>query len=355
MWCTLGSTRTITWISKCGGLMTLLQPSCPLCYQGSSAAFISLGGQRYPKGLHLPRQKRACGVMVELLLGQMYPAPHTLAGPWPEGNKLLEQGGIDLDATISAFTPEDTAAVIISDDDETSFPAGWPEAVSTPIIELALGQKQPSEDRSPCSSPPKKRATEKKEESPPLHEAALPRGVSEEDILPKRYEVFTSDYDWVQSIRGSFLGLEAGTSPSRRDIDNSSHFIPRMAESESDLPEVITEHWLPILRREGLLVECPPDQFTAPADWIPLYTREGLQKYLPAALSAFPSLGALSLIAIAPSEFCVGTDKEFLLCDFHCHQCLVRQSFNLKGSAGNSLSVPTAELLMRTPTWLSAT
>ena len=56
-------------------------------------------------------------------------------------------------------------------------------------------------------------------------------------------------------------------------------------------PEVIVEHWLSNLRKDGLLVECPPDQFTAPADWIPLYTREGLQKYLPAALSAFPSQG----------------------------------------------------------------
>ena len=91
------------------------------------------------------------------------------------------------------------------------------------------------------------------------------------------------------------------------------------------------EHWLPILRRDGLLVECPSDQFTATADWIPLYTREGLQKYLPAALSAFPSQGIPSLIAIAPPEFRVGTDKEFLLCNFHHHGCLVRQSFNLKG------------------------
>ena len=54
----------------------------PLCYQGSSAAFVSLGGQRYPKGLLLPRWKRACGVVAELLLGQMYQAPHTLAGLW---------------------------------------------------------------------------------------------------------------------------------------------------------------------------------------------------------------------------------------------------------------------------------
>ena len=155
--------------------------------------------------------------------------------------------------------------------------------------------------------------------------------MSEEDILPKRYEVFTLDYDRVQSVRGSLLGLEAGTSPSRRDIDNSSRFVPRASASESDLPEVITKHWLPILRREGLLVECPLDQFTAPADWIPLYTCEGLQKYLPAVLSVFPSQGAPSLIAIAPPEFRVGMDKEFLLCNFHHHQCLMRQSFNLKG------------------------
>ena len=78
-------------------------------------------------------------------------------------------------------------------------------------------------------------------------------------------------------------------------------------------------------------MECPPDQFTAPADWIPLYTHEGLQKYLPAVLSAFLSPGTPSLIAVMPPEFWVGTDKEFLLCNFHHHQCLMRQSFNLEG------------------------
>ena len=56
-----------------------------------------------------------------------------------EGNKLLEQGGIDLDATLPAFNPEDAAAVIISDDDETSFPTDWPQAISTLKIKLAWG------------------------------------------------------------------------------------------------------------------------------------------------------------------------------------------------------------------------
>ena len=102
-------------------------------------------------------------------------------------------------------------------------------------------------------------------------------------------------------------------------------------------------------------MEWPLDQFTTLADWIPLYTRDGLQKYLPAVLSAFPSQGTPSLIAVAPPEFRVGTDKEFLLCNFHCHQSSRDSHLTLKGGAGNLLSVPTVGSLTRTLTWLSAT
>ena len=70
------------------------------------------------------------------------PGPSHIGGPMEtEGNKLLEQAGIDLDATIPVFTSEDAAAVVISDDEATSFPGGWPEAISTPKIELAWGHK----------------------------------------------------------------------------------------------------------------------------------------------------------------------------------------------------------------------
>ena len=246
-------------------------------------------------------------------------------------NKPHEQRGIDLDQTLPGPDPEDVAAVVISDDDETDLPIDMPQAASTPKVEPAWNQKQPLEDRSPCSSPPKKWATEDEERSTPPREAVLPRGVMEEDILPKRYETFTSDNDWVQHVRCSLLGLEAGTTPSRKDIDTSDCFVPQAAVSESDLPEVITNHWLPILRTEGLLVECPPDQFTAMVDWVPLYTREGLQKYLLVVLSSFMSQGAPSLTAIVPLDFCMGTDKEFLLSNFHQNECLMRQSFNLTG------------------------
>ena len=63
----------------------------------------------------------------------------------------------------------------------------------------------------------------------------------------------------------------------------------------------------------------------------PLYTQEGLEKYLPMALSSFVSTGLLSLTAVVPPEFCMGTDKEFLLMNFHEHSCLVRLSFSIGG------------------------
>ena len=58
-----------------------------------------------------------------------------------EGNKLYKQGGINLDQTLPGFNPEDAATVIISDDNETSFPVDTPQAVSTPKVEPAWNQK----------------------------------------------------------------------------------------------------------------------------------------------------------------------------------------------------------------------
>ena len=153
------------------------------------------------------------------------PGPSHIGGPMEtEGEKPLEVETINLDVTIPADLLEDAADVVILDDEELSFPGDYPEVVSTPKIEVASGHKRSSEDTSPCSSPPKKRATEEMEESPSPHDVSLPRGMKEKDLLPRRYEVFASDYEWVQSMRGSLLGLEAGDSPSRREIEDSSHF-----------------------------------------------------------------------------------------------------------------------------------
>ena len=223
-------------------------------------------------------------------------------------NKPHEQGESDLDQTLLGPDPEEVAAVVISDDDEAGLLIDMPQAASTPKSEPVLSQKRPLEDRSPCSSPPKKQAAEEEERSMPPHEAVLPRGVTEEDILPKRYETFAVDNDWIQHVRCTLLGLEAGTMPTRKYIDTLECFVPRAAALELDLPEVITNHWLPILWEEGLLVECSPDQLTTTADWVPLYTQEGLERYPLMALSSFASTGAPRLTAVVPPECQTSTD-----------------------------------------------
>ena len=141
-----------------------------------------------------------------------------------EGEKPLGVGTIDLDATIPADLPEDPADIVILDDNELSLPSNYPETISTLIIEEPSDRKGSSEDTSPSTSPRKKRATEEMVESPPPPHVSLPKGTMEKDLLPQRYEVFTSDYEWVQSVRGSLLRLEADDSPSRRQIECSSHF-----------------------------------------------------------------------------------------------------------------------------------
>ena len=214
-----------------------------------------------------------------------------MGGVEAKWNKLGEQGEVDLDKTLLEPDPEEVAAVVIWDDDDADLPIDIPQATSMPKSEPGLSQKQPLEEQSPNTSPPKKQATENEERSTLPWGAVLPKGVTEEDILPKRSETFAADNRWVQHIRYSLLGLETGTTPSRKDINTSEHFVPQAAALELDLPEVITDHWLPILQEEGLLAECSPYQFPAMADWVPLYTHEGLERYLPMALSAFVSTG----------------------------------------------------------------
>ena len=116
-----------------------------------------VGRPEVPKGPASPKTEEGLWGCSEAPAMPDVPGPSRISGPMEtEGNKPFKQGGIDLDATLAAFNPEDAAAIIISDDNETSFPTNWPQAVSTLKIELAWGQKQPSEDRNPHSSPPKK-------------------------------------------------------------------------------------------------------------------------------------------------------------------------------------------------------
>ena len=177
-----------------------------------------------PEGPGTPRAQEGLQGGGEALVQPAIPGPLHIDEPMEtEEEKLLGALPIDLDATILTNLPEDPADVIILDDDELSFTGGYPEAISTPIIESASDRKRSSEETSPSTSPQKKQATEEKVD-PPCLWVSLPKGTTEKDLLPRRHEVFTSDYEQVQHVRGRLLGLEANNSPSKSQIDHSSHF-----------------------------------------------------------------------------------------------------------------------------------
>ena len=241
------------------------------------------------------------------------------------------QGMSQHDSPMPDVNPEDIAEIVIDDSDDLDQTIEEPQAAASPVREPTPRKKQGLDDPVSSSSPSKKCATQEEDTSAPPLEDDLPKGVKLEDILPKRYDTLCSDHGWVHKVRCSLLGLEAGTIPSREDIDSSARFTPRAACKETESPEIIAEHWLLVLWEEGLLMECPPDQFTSKPGWIPLYTLDSLTKYLPVALSAFSGSGAPSLLAVVPPQHPGSTDREFLLTNFHRHGCLVRQSLTVGG------------------------
>ena len=122
--------------------------------------------------------------------------------------------------------PEDVAEVIVSDDDDLDLTLEEPQAISMPASEPVPRRKQSLDDQDPPLSPSRKHATKEEGMSMPHQEEALPKGVRLEDILPKRYDTLSGDNEWAHRVRCSLLGLEAGTTPSREDIDSSKQFTP---------------------------------------------------------------------------------------------------------------------------------
>ena len=119
------------------------------------------------------------------------------------------------------------------------------------------------------------------------------------------------------------------------DFNSSAWYVPQSTASEMEAPEVVASHWLPILEEQGCLADCPPEEFITTDDWVPLYTPDRLEKHLLVALAAYGSPSKRpSLTAVVPAvstASILGPDKEFLLTNFHCRDCLARQSLTISG------------------------
>ena len=130
------------------------------------------------------------------------------------------------DSPMLDVNPEDITEIVIDDSDDLDKTIEEPQAAATPVVEPTPRKKRGLDDPVSSSSPSKKRTMQEEDTSAPPLEDDLPKGVKLEDFLPKRYDTLCSDHPWVHKVRCSLLGLEAGTMPSREDIDSSLQFIP---------------------------------------------------------------------------------------------------------------------------------
>ena len=130
------------------------------------------------------------------------------------------------DSPVPNVNPEDIAEIVIDDSDDLDQTIEEPQAATSPVREPTPHKKRGLDDPVSSSSPSKKCATQEEDTNAPPSEDDLPKGVKLEDILPKRYYTLYSDHRWVHKVRCSLLGLEAGTIPSREDIDSSTRFTP---------------------------------------------------------------------------------------------------------------------------------
>ena len=144
------------------------------------------------------------------------------------------QGMSQHDSPVPDVNPEDIAEIIIDDSDDLNQTIEEPQAATSPVRVLTPHKKWGLDDPVSSSSPSKKFATQEEDTSATPLEDDLPKGAKLEDILPKRYDTPCSDHGWVHKVRCSFLGLEAGTLPSREDIDSSVRFTPRATCKETE-------------------------------------------------------------------------------------------------------------------------
>ena len=152
----------------------------------------------------VPPKQEAQGPSCEAGVTPQMPASE---GEVPK-SKPPDQGGSQRDQLLFEVNPEEVVEVVISDDD-IGLTLEVPPAASTPVSEPVNCRKQSPKDQDPHSSFSKKWATKEEGMSMPYQEEAL-----------------SGDNEWVHQVRCSLLGLEAGTTPSKEDINSSERFAP---------------------------------------------------------------------------------------------------------------------------------
>ena len=220
---------------------------------------------------------------------------------------------------------DDESVVTVSDDG--SDPDG--ASTSTGRTVPTSSRKRRQEDEPSDATPTKKPADGG--ETAPEQEQNLPDDATEAILIPIRNELYGKDYPHVQEVRARLLGLAPGVTPTDAQINTSPRFALCPVAIDKEAMDIVTDYWMPYLKKNNRLADCHLEEFNATDDWVSLYTPEKLEEHLPAALSAFGPAKPPRLMAVVPPNFPLGIDKEFMLTSFHVRGCLRRASLMVNG------------------------
>ena len=220
---------------------------------------------------------------------------------------------------------DDESVVTVSDDG--SDPDGASTSTGRTVPTSSRKRRQEGE---PSEAPPMKKPADGGETAPE-QEQNLPADTTEAILIPVRNELYGKDYPHVQEVRARLLGLAPGVTPTDAQINASPRFALRPVAIDKEVPDIVTDYWMPYLKKNNRLADCPPEEFNATDGWVPLYTPEKLEEHLPAALSAFGPAKPPRLTAVVHPNFPLGIDKEFMLTSFHVRGCLRRASLMVNG------------------------
>ena len=99
-----------------------------------------------------------------------------------------------------------------------------------------------------------------------------------------RWGLYRKDFKSVDEVQACILKLDEGEEPTRKRIEASPIFKLRKASSSSDesksFPASIGKHWIPYLKRKGLLANCKPREWVPRDGWLPLYRRSDITNYV---------------------------------------------------------------------------
>ena len=248
--------------------------------------------------------------------------------PFQKRKAIGPQGTLSKESTggLSVSPHKDDESVVTVSDDGSD-PDGASTSNGGTVPTSSRKRRQEGE---PSEAPPMKKPADGGETAPE-QEQNLPADTTEAILIPKRNELYGKDYPHVQEVRARLLSLAPDVTPTDAQINASPRFALRPAAINKEAPDIVTDYWMPYLKKNNQLADCPPEEFNATDGWVPLYTPEKLEEHLPAALSAFGSAKPPHLTAVVPPNFPLGIDKEFMLTSFHVRGCLRRASLMVNG------------------------